>query len=120
MLSLCAVPMLALFLSRSETVDSGWFSTVFLLLGLAPVTVRTLNNYTLEICGPADRPRYLSTLGLCMAAPPMLLSVLMGWLVDLVSFEFVFLVGATCLFAGWLITFGLSEPRGEAQDQPSA
>ena len=111
MLSLCVVPMLALFLSRSQTVDGVWFNAVFLMLGLAPVTIRTLNNYTLEICGPADRPRYLSTLGLCVATPPMLLSVLMGWLVDQISFEFVFLVGATCLFSGWCITFGLIEPR---------
>lgn len=120
MLSLCVVPVLALFLSRSKTVDSVWFNAVFLLLGLAPVTIRTLNNYTLEICGPADRPRYLSTLGLCMAAPPMLLSVLMGWLVDRISFEFVFLVGASCLFAGWLITFGLIEPRNTADESPAS
>jgi len=119
MLSLCVVPILALFLSRSQAVGGDWFTAVFLLLGLAPVTIRTLNNYTLEICGPADRPRYLSALGLCMAAPPMLLSVLMGWLVDLISFEFVFLVGTTCLFIGWLITFGLIEPRDTAQEPAS-
>lgn len=111
MLSLCLVPMLALFLSRSDDVGSGWFNAVFLLLGMAPVTVRTLNNYTLEICAPADRPRYLSSLGLCVAAPPMLLSVLMGWLVDLISFEFVFWIGTACLFVGWLLTFRLIEPR---------
>lgn len=111
MLGLCIAPVLSLFLSRTQAVHSDWFNVVFLLLGLFPVTIRTLNNYTLEIAGSVDRPRYLSTLGLCIAVPPMLMSPLMGLLIDSISFEFVFLFGAACLFTGWLLTFGLIEPR---------
>ena len=111
MLSLCIAPLLSLFLSRTGTANGVWFNAVFLLVGLNPVAIRTLNNYTLEICDPEDRPRYLSTLGLCIAAPPVLMSTLMGKLVDLISFEFVFFIGTACLFIGWLLTFGLIEPR---------
>lgn len=111
MLALCVAPMLSLFLSRTQAVDRDWFNVVFVLLGLTPVTIRTLNNYTLEICEPDDRPRYLSTLGLCIAAPPVLMSAFMGGLVDSISFEFVFLIGAACVFTGWLLTFSLIEPR---------
>lgn len=111
MLALCVAPMLSLYLSQLESVNSHWFNVVFLLLGLTPVAIRVINNYTLEICSPEDRPRYLSTLGLCVAAPPVLMSALLGYLVDWISFEFVFLIGAACLFVGWLLTFGLTEPR---------
>ena len=118
MLALAAVPILSLLLTQVQDLHGDWFNLVFLLIGMYPVTIRTLNNYTLEICGPEDRPRYLSTLGLCVAGPPMLLSVLMGWLVDAISFEFVFLIGASCLFVGWLMTFRLIEPRHS--EQPTA
>jgi MFS family permease len=118
MLALCVAPMLSLFLSRSQTVHSYWFNVVFVLLGLTPVAIRTLNNYTLEISAPEDRPRYLSTLGLCIAAPPVLMSALMGQLVDAISFEFVFFIGTACLFAGWILTFRLIEPRHH-QNVPS-
>ncbi len=119
LLALCIAPLLALLLSRWQEVHSNWFMLVFLLLGLTPVTIRTLNNYTLEIADREDHPRYLSTLGLCVAAPPVLLSTLMGALVDWFTFEFVFLIGTACILIGWLLTFRLIEPRDAVQEPSS-
>ena len=48
-----------------------------------------------------------------MAVPPFFLSVFFGWLVDEVSFEFVFLLVVVCLLVGWVLTFWLQEPRDE-------
>ena len=69
-----------------------------------------MNNFTLEM-SPADQhPRYLSVLGLCFAFP-LLLSPLMGWVVETISVDAVFLVVSVAVFLGWLQTFRLHEPR---------
>ena len=48
-LAICGAPLAAILLARAgERVDSA-FMFVFLLVGLTPVTIKTLNNYTLEI-----------------------------------------------------------------------
>ncbi len=86
------------------------FWTVFIALGIAPLVLRILVNYALEICGPADHPRYLSTISLCVAVP-FLLSPLVGWLVDLVGFQQVFLTAAGLIVLAGLMTFRLEEPR---------
>lgn len=111
MLALCVAPALAIFLAAFQQAARGWFVLVFGLLGLTPVTIRTLNNYTLEIAGHGDHPRYLSTLSLCVAVPTMLCSALIGLLVDLFSFELVFVLATLVILAGWLLTFQLIEPR---------
>ena len=89
---------------------AGTYWVVFVLVGLVPVTMRTLMNYTLEICEPAEHPRYLSTVGLCLAAP-FVLSPGVGWLIDRVGFGFVFLVGAGLIFTAAAMTWRLAEPR---------
>ena len=80
------------------------------LYTITPLVLRALLNYALEICEPAAHARYQSivTLG---AVVPFLLSPVVGWMVDVVGFEWVFL-GAILLvlLSGWL-TFGLDEPR---------
>jgi len=111
MLILCIAPILSLVLAQIENVGSGWFTVVFCLLGLTPVVMRYLNNYTLELCGGKDHPRYLSTLGLAMALPPILFSPLAGALIDWISFEFVFLIVIVCVILGWVLTFRIEEPR---------
>jgi hypothetical protein len=83
---------------------------VFLFVGLTPVAQKTFNNYTLEITEPQHHPRYLSTLSLCMAAP-ILASPLISPLINVVGFEAVYLGVVCLLFAGWLMSFGLIEPR---------
>jgi hypothetical protein len=83
---------------------------VFLLIGLTPVGFKTFSNYTLEISSNEDHPKYLSTLGLCFALP-LLLSPLMGLVVEMVGFEAVFIGVSGVLVVGWLLTFRLHEPR---------
>lgn len=110
LLALCLAPPAALLIAHFGTAAAESYSCVFLLIGLTPVTVRVLNNYTLEVAPPADQPRYLSTLSVCMAAP-IPLSPLVGWWIDLAGFEPVFLAITGLLLAGWLLTFTLREPR---------
>jgi hypothetical protein len=92
-----------------------WYWVVFMMLGLAPATMRTLMNYTLEISDREHHPRYLSTLGLCLAAP-FVFSPLVGLILDHTSFELVFLTGGTLVALGGLLTFRLAEPRHALRD----
>lgn len=86
------------------------FWMVFIALGVTPLVLRVLVNYTLEICEPEQHPRYLSTVNLCIAVP-FLFSPLVGWVVDLIGFEPVFLFTAgLIILSGWL-TYALDEPR---------
>jgi len=113
-LILCAMatPLLATFLATlgGERATQLYF-LVFIPLGLTPVTFRTMNNYTLEICGREDHPRYVSTLNLCIAAPIVLFSPLVGLLLSLTTFEFVFLLGAGVILVCGLLSMRLIEPR---------
>ncbi|MEX1224945.1 MAG: MFS transporter [Pirellulales bacterium] len=103
-------PLLALYLSRQGAFGDRWFWLVFGMLGMTPVTFKVLLNYTLEISKTADHPKYLSTLSLCLALPPML-SPLAGWLVDAAGFEVVLGGGALLILTGALLSFTLEEPR---------
>ncbi|HEX5104476.1 MAG TPA: hypothetical protein VFV87_11725, partial [Pirellulaceae bacterium] len=86
------------------------FPLVYLFIGMTPVAQKTFNNYTLEISEPENHPRYLSTLSLSMAAP-LLASPLVSLALIYVRFEVVYLVVIVLLVLGWLMTFGLTEPR---------
>lgn len=86
------------------------FPLVFTLVGLTPVAQKTFNNYTLEITEPANHPRYLSTLSLSMALP-IFASPLVGKLIQQIGFERVYLGVVVLLVVGWLLSFGLTEPR---------
>jgi hypothetical protein len=110
-----ATPLLAILLA------SGWFADgmryywlTFFMLGLVPVTFKTLTNYTLELADPQQHPRYISTLKLCMAIP-FCLSPLVGLLVDWVGFQLVFSCIAVVIIAAGVLTFRLSEPRFESR-----
>ena len=104
-------PLLAIALAGDGAVPGrNLYWLTFLLLGLTPVTFRTFVNYTLELADPHDHPKYISTLKLCMAVP-FLLSPLVGWLVDVIGFEAVFVSIAALMMLGGLLTFRLSEPR---------
>ena len=111
MVVLCIAPLLALAISWSADLQPAWFTVVFGLLGLTPVAMRFLNNYTLEIASRDEHPRYLSTLAFAIAAPPILLSPLIGALIDSVGFELIFAIVTGCVFTGWLLAFTLAEPR---------
>ena len=91
---------------------------IFISLGITPLVLRILINYTLEICPVADHPRYLSTVSLCVAVP-FLFSPLAGWAVDAVGFQSVFLTTVCLLVVSGLMTFRLDEPRHRLQaDEP--
>jgi MFS family permease len=87
------------------------FPLVFLFVGLTPVAQKTFNNYTLEITEPEHHPRYLSTLSLSMAAP-IFASPLLSPLINTIGFERVYLGVVGLLITGWVLSFGLTEPRG--------
>lgn len=111
LLATAITPLLAVVLGNLEPeLGKSWYWLVFLPLGLTPLTMKTMSNYTLEICQPADHSRYLAALGLCLGIP-FVLSPLVGWLIDLLDFEPVFLGGAILIIAGGVISFGLHEPR---------
>lgn len=109
MFGICLIPPLALYLSRPGTWEP-LYNLVFLLVGMSPVMIRALSDYTLEVSPKEDHPQYLGTMNLCISAP-ILLSVPAGWLMDRLGFEPVFVAVAVLLAIGWLCTFGLSEPR---------
>jgi len=110
LLGVCGAPIIAVALSHVGPTGRPWFPLVFLLVGLTPVTMRTLHNYTLEMSSPEDHPRYLSAITLCMAVP-IFFSPLAGVLIQTIGFDAVF-GGITCMIlASWVMTFGLFEPR---------
>jgi MFS family permease len=91
-------------------VAAGAFWAVFIPLGITPLVLRILINYTLEICSVEQHPRYLSTVNLWVAVP-FVLSPLVGWLIDFAGFIPVFSATATVMVVGSLMTFTLDEPR---------
>ncbi len=108
-------PLLAISLTWLDGTGAGLYWLVFIPLGTAPLVLRILANYTLETCEPAEHPRYLSTVNLCLAVP-MVLSPLVGWAVDVVGFAAVFLSASALIFLGGCLTFRLDEPRHRAED----
>lgn len=104
-------PVLALYLTeRAQSGAGNQFWLAFCLLGLTPVTMKTIVNYTLELAEPADHPRYVSTMSLCMAIP-FIFSPLVGLLVDILGFESVFLCISGLIVISGILTFRMSEPR---------
>lgn len=112
-----SVPLLALFFTSGL---GGWgpkqFWITFFFLGLTPVTIKTLTNYALELTDPARHPLYVATLHACLAVPFML-SPLVGWLVDLLGFERVFVGVSGIILLGGLASFRLIEPRHHQRDE---
>ena len=113
MLLLCVTPVLGLVFSWSGEFGRTMYPLVFFLLGLTPITVRFLTNYTLEVTDRSKHPLYLSTLGLFISIPVIATSLLFGALVDIAGFETVFLIVLVFLLVGLVTTFRLEEPRHE-------
>jgi hypothetical protein len=104
-------PVFAIAVSElSGGLGRGLYWIVFIPLGISPLALRTFINYTLEICPPAEHPRYLSTVSL-FTAMPFVLAPVVGLLVDIIGFRSVFLTTSGLLVLGGLMTFGLDEPR---------
>lgn len=110
MLGIASAPVLAIGLLHSGSLGIRLYGSVFVFVGMTPVVLRTIQNYTLEVAAPKDHAVYLSTLSLCMAVP-MFFSPLVGHFVDRFGFEPVFLTLACLILTSWLLTFRLQEPR---------
>ena len=120
MLLLTFAPVFAIWFANISDGDQ-WFLLVFGLLGLSPVIMRTLSNYTLEIAEPEQQPSYLSTMSVCMAVPVIVTSSLVGLMVQRLGFEPAFYVVIAAVFIGWLLTLSLEEPRHSlSQKSPEA
>ena len=115
---LAFAPPVAILLSYCGELGEKSFWIVFLGLGISPLALRILINYTLEICEPAKHPRYLSTVSLCLAAP-FVFAPMVGWLVDKLDFDVVFLATTGLVLLGGYMTFRLDEPRHRVRHDPA-
>ena len=107
-LSACT-PLAAVGISRlSYGAKLYWI--IYALLGMIPVIVRIVENYTLELSTEKKHPQYLSVVSL-LEACSLLVSPLVGLLISKVSFEPVFLGGGVLIATACLLTFWLVEPR---------
>ena len=113
LLGVAVAPAVAIALLHWGQVAIRFYCLVFVLVGLTPIVFRVLQNYTLELADPTNHPRYLSTLGLCIAAP-IFFSPFAGYVIAWLGLEVVFLTISALVFLGWTLTFGLREPRHQA------
>jgi MFS family permease len=115
-----ATPLLVVLLSclpHATAVE--WFWLVYAPLGLNPISLKIFTNYALELAPRAvDHPRYVSIVGMALAAP-FVLSPLIGLAVDRYGFRHVFVIGAAVIAAGASIAVGLPEPRGRRDAAPT-
>lgn len=104
-------PLAALAItSLPSTMVGQWYWLVYLPLGLAPLVSRVIFNYALELCEPRLHPTYQSIVNLGLALP-LAFSPLFGWLIDVTSFEAVFILAAISVLGAGILTFALAEPR---------
>lgn len=101
-------PLLSLYLNASASAD--WYWLTFFWLGLVPVTYRIQLNYVLELTDRQHHPIYVSTVVLCMALP-IVLSPLVGHLVQQIGYIVPFGGIAAVLVAAWCLTLFMVEPR---------
>ncbi len=122
---LASAPIVALILTGpmvSQEFGRRWYWIVFVLLGVSPVTMRTITNYTLELVDEHLHPQYLSTMRVCFLLP-LLFAPLGGVVLDLFgehSYQGACLlfgsVSGLIVLAG-LLTFRMSEPRHRSVDK---
>lgn len=103
-------PLMALGLTHLPSLGGPLYWLVFALLGFTPVSQRIITNYTLEISRPEQHAQYLGTVTLFQGLT-QLLAPAVGWLMDRVEFEPVFLAGSVLTFAGGVLAQKLIEPR---------
>lgn len=113
------IPVLSLT-SAALGADMKWSTiVVFFVLGATPVTYRLVSNFTLELVPRPLHPRYLSSLAICLALPPMLLSLPTGILIDWLGFLPVFLSVSGIFLLGLIVMLNVEEPRnpGSAENK---
>ena len=87
-----------------------WFWITYVFLGITPVTMRTISNYTLELVPRDQHPQYLSTMTICYTIP-FLFSPVLGAVMDHIPFQIPFLAVSCTIAIGGLLTFRMAEPR---------
>lgn len=105
------IPLVALILG-SLPGDAGvrLFPLVYAFIGFAHITPRLMVNLILELTPPERHPAYLGAFNLLRIAP-IFAAPLAGWMIDLLSYEPVFLLASALIFAGvWMIS-RVKEPR---------
>ena len=105
------IPLVALTLGALPgDVGVKLFPLVYAFIGFAPITLRLTVNLALELSPPDKHPAYLGALNL-LRITPIFAAPLAGWMIDLLSYEPVFLLASALIFAGvWMIS-RVEEPR---------
>ncbi len=104
-------PILALaFASGYIPNSTDWYWLTFVLLGLTPVLMRTILNYTLELVEENQHPQYLSTMKIIFAVP-FVFAPFVGFLIDTISYEIPFIGVSLLVLLSAILTFRMVEPR---------
>ncbi|QDU54696.1 MFS transporter [Aeoliella mucimassa] len=104
-----ALGLVGLYLPSEVRLQYAWL--MFTAVGFTPVTLRLMINYALEIAPRDDHPKYISTLGLCVAIPVVIGAPLVGWIAREWGYQPIFLLGLVMLLAALVQTFRIAEPR---------
>jgi len=105
------IPLIAIGISKLPgDLGHQLYWIVFAFIGFMPVSMRITTNYTLEIAPTKRHPQYLGTLNVIQMLP-LLTSPLIGWMIDRLSFQTVFISCSIVIFISGLLTFRLEEPR---------
>ncbi len=115
MLGVAVIPILALQLSQMGEFGRSNFWLVFVLFSLTPVTIKVLNNFSLEFTETDLHPRYLSLLALSIAFP-IYFSPVLGMLIHRFGFDRPMQFVSCCVGIGWILTIFVSEPRKVASE----
>jgi predicted MFS family arabinose efflux permease len=117
-LSAACAPLAALVIGQLDpALGSRLYWLVFLPIGATPISITLMINYTLEITTREHHPRYVSTVGMCLAAPVIVGAPLVGGLVEVAGFDMVFLGGTLVVGLSGMLTFRLIEPRHRRRDE---
>jgi len=109
--SMVLTPLSAILFTSGWLGPPGHFYWItFAMLGMMPIGMRTLVNYTLELNEPEFHPLYVGALSLFQAVP-LIFSPLIGLVMDYFGFPAVFCSVAALVAIGGLLTIDMIEPR---------
>jgi len=105
------IPLLAIgIVALPSSMGARIYWIVFAFIGIAPVMMRIIVNYVLEICPSRLHSQYLGTLNMILIIPTMA-SPLIGLAIDHFSFRPVFFACSIIVFFGAILSVKLDEPR---------
>jgi MFS family permease len=109
------IPLVTLGIgSLPNAMSAKLFFLVYICIGVTPVTMKLTVNFLLELSPMRRHPQYLGAMNLFRMIP-ILFSPLIGWMIDLFSYEAVFLLASALIFCGaWMIS-RVDEPRLRAE-----